>query len=275
MVRPFGKAMLVALFCLAAGAAAAAPRRIVSINMCADQYLIALADRAQIAALSEYSRDASLSFHHREAAAFASVRGNAESILPLKPDLIVGSPSDRFQTRALFHRFGLKIVDLPADDSFADIVDHTRLIARAVGHPARGETLIAQMKADLARLPPASGPKPSAIHYQRQGFVTGTGTLMDEVMRRAGLRNMAGTLGSKVLARVDLETVVAAGPDVILFTDDRRDARDWGAELLRHPALATIRSRQVYVPDNLTVCGGPSFPVAVAALYRAVHRKAL
>ncbi|MBL6938577.1 MAG: ABC transporter substrate-binding protein [Alphaproteobacteria bacterium] len=260
------------LLCVVQAVAAGAPRRIVSTNLCADQYLIALADKDQIAALSEYARDPALSFYAREAQAYPTVRGNAEGILPLKPDLIVGSPSRGLQTRSLLKRFGLGILDIGADNSFADIVEHTRLIADAIGHPGRGAALIAKMQAQLAQIPAlhAAAP-PTAVYYQRQGFVTGPGTLMDEMMRRVGLSNMAIRFADGTLARVDLETIVSAQPDFIIFTNDRRHIRDWGAMLLNHPALAAVRSKRIYVPDNLTVCGGPSYPPATAALSRALH----
>ena len=49
MIRP----LILAIAALTlTGTAHAAPRRIVSLNVCADQYLIALADKGQIAALS-------------------------------------------------------------------------------------------------------------------------------------------------------------------------------------------------------------------------------
>ncbi len=65
---------------------------------------------------------------------------------------------------------------------------------------------------------------------------------MDDMMARAGLRNLAGTLGDKQLAHVDLEAIVAAKPDYIIFTHDQSNVRDWGAMLLRHRRWST-RSR--------------------------------
>jgi iron complex transport system substrate-binding protein len=261
--------VIAALLLWSTAAAAAVPQRIVSATLCGDQYLIALSDKSQIAALSEYARDPTLSFYARTAQAWPIVRGDAESILPLKPDLIVGNP--RFQTAALLRQFGLPILDIGFDNSFDDIVAHTRLIAAAIGHPDRGEALIAKMRAQLAQIPLPHRAGLNAVYYQRAGFVIGPGTLMDEMLHRAGLRNLATQLNGNAISQVDLETLVAAQPDVIVYTNDWRHARDWGAMLLNHPALTTLHSRRIYVPDTLTVCGGPSYPVAVAALYRGAR----
>ena len=56
-------AALVCVFAAGDQAAAetAAPRRVVSFNICADQLVVALADPAQIAGLSPYATDPTLS----------------------------------------------------------------------------------------------------------------------------------------------------------------------------------------------------------------------
>src|SRR5271167_3350439 len=72
--------------------APARPHRIVSLNACADQYLIALADKDQIAALTQFARDPNLSFYAARARDYPYTHGQAEAVLALRPDLIVGSP---------------------------------------------------------------------------------------------------------------------------------------------------------------------------------------
>src|SRR5690606_39297055 len=62
-------------------AEAAAPRRIVSINACADQLLLALADRQQILALTHYARDPNMSFYADRAQGLPTIRGDAEQVL--------------------------------------------------------------------------------------------------------------------------------------------------------------------------------------------------
>src|SRR3712207_9455612 len=44
------------------------PQKVTSLNLCADQLLLALADRQQIASLSRLARDASISFMAEQAA---------------------------------------------------------------------------------------------------------------------------------------------------------------------------------------------------------------
>ena len=177
-------AAVTVLLLAVATTAQAQPRRIVSVNLFADAYLMALADPGQVVALSPFSRDPSMSYYYKEAAAYPSVRTSAEAVLALKPDLVLTSPFLDLETRAMLRRFAIPMTDLGDVKNFSGIVAQTRAIAALVGHPERGEKLIAAMQAQLAAIASPRGQRPIAVHYQRQGYVTGTDTLMDDMMAR-------------------------------------------------------------------------------------------
>src|SRR3546814_10834421 len=77
------------------GAAPTQPRRIVSLNTCADQYVLALADPAQIAALSPYGHDPELSAAVGKARAFRTLKRPEEEVLALRTDLLIDRKSPR------------------------------------------------------------------------------------------------------------------------------------------------------------------------------------
>lgn len=250
------------------------PERIVSMNMCADQYLIALADKDQIAGLTTFARDAEMSFYAERAADYPLSDGRAETVLTLEPDLIIASPYRSPTTRALLDRFELNILELEPAHSFADIVAHTRQIAQAIGHPKRGEALIDAMRAELASMPPTASTA-TALHYQRRGFVTGMETLFSSIMRRVGLRNLAERVGAGSVQDVPLERVVVADPDYLITSLENDTAADLGTELLLHPLLRRQfgPERRLVLPKSLTVCGGPAFPTAVRTLREQIRAR--
>lgn len=270
--------ILLAIICSAALLAVAAPalgapQRIVSLNMCADQYLIALADRDQIAALSEWARDPAMSYQSEAARSYPVATGAAEAVMSLKPDLVIVNRFRRQETQSILKPYGYPTIELRPARTFEDIVDQTREIAAAIGHPERGEALIARMRAELAAIPAPRGRAPVVAHYQRRGFVTGTGTLLDEIMTRAGADNLARSLGRSAVSRITLEEILTARPDYLLYTEQPAPGTDMGTDLLLHPALMEryAPSRRLYVPQALTMCGGPSFPEAVRVLHRQLH----
>jgi iron complex transport system substrate-binding protein len=265
MIRPL---ILAAALSLLTGAASPRPQRpdrpqnIVSLNVCADQYLIALADPGQIAALSSNARDPGLSAAAAQARRFRILRRASEEVLAIRPDLIVGypvgagmiagAPPGRWRT--------LGVPDAP---DYGAIRRQIRDVARAVGHSGRGEALIARMDRELSALPRARRDGVAA-YYQRRGYLTGTGTLVDDLMRRVGLVNLAGKLGKPVLAQVPLEEMVAARPDWLIVESATDRVADQGTEMLHHPALASIP--RISIPQSWTVCGGPAYVRAARAL---------
>ena len=256
-------------------AADALPRHIVSLNLCADQLLIALADRNQIAALTQFSRDPQMSFEAEKAKHYPVIKGSSEEVLALRPDLIIATPFRRTDTLAPLQDRGMKRVDIKDAESISDIYDNIRIVARAIGHPERGEALIRRMNADLDRL---AADRPGhgrvAAYYQRRGYLTGTGTLLDEMLTRLGLVNLARKLGRPALSRVSLEEMIAAKPDFLLLESETRQVTDNGTEMLHHPALLRniAPSHRLYLPQAFTVCGGPSYTVALATLDRMIRQ---
>jgi iron complex transport system substrate-binding protein len=114
-----------------------------------------------------------------------------------------------------------------------------------------------------------------AAYYQRRGYLTGTGTLVDDLIRRAGLVNLAGKLGKPALAHVSLEEIIAARPDWLIVETGSEKVTDQGTEMLRHPALRHIP--RLRLPQAWTVCGGPAYVQAArsiaAQLIGAAHRE--
>jgi len=245
------------------------PQRIVSLNLCADQYLLALADRNQIAGLTRLARDREMSAGAAAAARLPLTGGSAEEVLALRPDLLVAGPQ---RLRSVIARLGgrrIAAIEVPPANSYAAIVAQVRSVALAVGRPERGEALIARMDARLARLPRTVGRGRVAAYYQRRGFLTGTGTLVDELMRRVGLVNLAARRGEPGLARVTLEQMALARPDFLVVETGSDAVVDQGTEMLHHPVLGRIP--RLRLPQAWTVCGGPAYVLAAESLARQLR----
>jgi iron complex transport system substrate-binding protein len=252
--------------------ASARPQRIVSLNACADQYLIALADKDQVAALTRFARDPTLSYYAQRAKAYPISQDEAEAVLALHPDLVIASPYHRVNALTPLKGY-VRVLDLEPAESFDDVVRDTRIIATAIGQTARGEALIASMRARVA----AAGRRPLngvAAEYERGGYITGPGTLMDDLMTRAGLINLARRGHGAQLGQMSLEQIVYARPDFLILTDGGHVGQDEGDLSLDHPALvrAVPPARRLHVPAAMTVCGGPSYPEALERLQAQADR---
>jgi iron complex transport system substrate-binding protein len=255
------------------------PSRIVSINLCADELLVALADRSQIAALSRYAVDPTLSFVAKEAETFRHDAAEAETVVDIDPDLVIAGRFTKLASREMLMRLGYRVVLLDAARSIDQSIAQIRKVAMLVGHPERGETLIADIEAarERARTAAAALPsRPTAAVYQRRGYVTGGETLTGELMTAVGLDNQGGALAGKTGRFVPLERLVTTRPDYLVVASPAADAKDQGTALLAHPALAALYppEKRIVLPEKLTVCAGPSLPAALDWLAAETARAA-
>ncbi len=247
------------------GLAEAAPRRVVSLNLCADQLVMALADRDQIAALSSLARDATVSAAAEVARGLPQTGGTAEEALALQPDLVLLGPLDRLGTGRVLAARGLRVERLPLPTSLAEAAALVRHTAALLGHPERGEALARALDLPAA----GGGTTVSALPYERRGYAAGPNSILGELAARAGFAHAAPATG--LGGFVSLETVVARRPDVLILGEGAPGAADQGAALLAHPALARLYppGRRVVVPDALTLCPGPGFLAAFRLLEEA------
>jgi iron complex transport system substrate-binding protein len=247
------------------------PQRIVSVNLCADQYLLELADPAQIAGVTRNATDPDMSAAAAKARGVHVMRQSAEEVLAIDPDLVIGFVARRGLGGMIADR-DFTMLELDSANDYPTILRQIRMVARAVGHPERGEAMIARMNRELAALPRLGAGKVAA-YYQRRGYMTGTGTLVDDLMKRVGLVNLAGRLGKPPLSQLSLEEMIAARPDYLIVESATDHVADKGTEMLHHPILKDIP--RLRVPEAWTVCGGPAYVRAVRTLteqLRAAHR---
>ncbi|MCW4461045.1 ABC transporter substrate-binding protein [Sphingomonas sp. BT-65] len=245
------------------------PQRIVSLNLCTDQLLMALADRDQIAGLTSHARDAGMSAAATKAQGLPILKASSEQLFAAKPDLILGMPASSHPMLQPLNPNAYRTIDLEYAESYAAIVGQIRTVAAAIGHPARGEALIRRMETELARIP-AAGRGKVAAYYQRRGYLTGTGTLIDDLMTRTGLINLAAKLGKPPLSQVSLEEMVAAQPDFLIVESATARVVDQGTEMLHHPALRRIP--RIAIPQAWTVCGGPAYVLAARSIAEQAAR---
>ena len=247
------------------------PRRIVSLNMCVDELVLRLADLRNIASVTWLSRDPTNSNVAELAARIPVNHGLAEEIIPLKPDLVIAGVYTARTAVAMLKRVAVPLAEIDVPKSLDDVRRQIREVAALVGERDKGEAIIAQMDAGLASLPPPSrSARPRAIVLNPNGVTVGKGTLADEIMRRAGLTNVAAELTIDNYGQIPLETVVANAVDVLILSASRDGPPALATEILRHPVLTALadQTRLVVLPGRLWNCGGPAVVEAIELLTR-------
>ena len=254
-----------ALGWLTPAGAADPPRRIASFNVCADQLVVALADPDQIVALSPNARDPAISVVVDKAANYPLLGRTAEAMVPLKPDLVLVGPWDRPLTQRLLHVLGFRIVNVPLVNDLATGIAQIREIAKLLGHPERGEALIAEIEAARRRLAAAPRPKSlSALLVGNSGYTVGPDSLAGALLREAGLAPPPGAPAGYG-GYVPLEKLIMLRPDFLVMTSIVETPDGQGALYLTHPALRALYppEKRIVLPGRFTMCAGQSLVAAL------------
>jgi iron complex transport system substrate-binding protein len=197
----------------------APPRRIVSTYLAADEILAALVPPGRVAGVSAFADEPAVSnVAGRYPAGVARVRAQVESILALAPDLVcVAGYSDADGLR-LEIGAGLPILRWSRFGSFADVLANVRLLGAAAGADAAAEELARRAETELAALDARMlGVAPvRALYLDPPDFTAGAGTLIDEMLERAGAVNVARRLRLDGAGPIAVEEALALDPDAIV-----------------------------------------------------------
>lgn len=234
--------------------------RVASINLCADQLLLKLADPDQIASVTRFSRNPRTSFMASAARRYPVNRGHAEEVMVHEPDLVLVGQYTRRETVNRLRAVGYRVVELPVPKSLTQVRHQLRRAARLLGHPRRGERLVARLDRTLAEVGKrvSTSPSLSALVLRPNGVTSGEGSLLDSLIRAAGLRNAARQADVGVYGELPLERVVELEPDLLILGNFHPDRPSLAQGVLSHSIFnaMTFERSPIRLPGRLWSCGG-------------------
>jgi iron complex transport system substrate-binding protein len=230
--------------------------RVVSLDYCADQFVMGLADRDQILAVSPHAGRA-FSYLREKADGLPVVRALAEDVIALQPDLVVRSWGGDARALAFYERLGIDVVQIGYASDFEGAARVTKQVGEALGQSARAEALSEQLGFGVTD----TGKR--ALYLTPGGVTAGKGTMVDAIMRAAGLTN---TVDQEGWINLPLEQLVQSPPDRVLaafFGFDEDTASNWS--LSRHPVMQDVleNAETIHLDEARLTC--PAWFVAAEA----------
>ena len=259
-----------------AGAVRAQAERIVSLNLCTDQLVMLLADRANIASVSYTAADGAISAYPELAQGLAVNHALTEEVLAFDPDLVISSTFSMRPTEFLLDRLGHDVIRVPTANSIADIRRNIEMVAQALGVAPRGRAVLDEFDAALAAARGVPDDRrPLAAFYWANGFTSGAGTLPNTALNEVGFRTLADRMGVVGVRQIPLEALLMAEPDVLVISVTR-ETPALANQIFQHPAIARMfgERRVMSLPNNLFNCGTPAIVEAYATL-SALRREML
>jgi iron complex transport system substrate-binding protein len=246
---------------LMTGAVEARPLRVMSLDQCADQYVLALAPDAEVA-LSPRADDPD-AWMRDAARGRPRTRPTLESAIAFGPDVVVRYWGGDARLLARLENSGVRVATLTDAQDFKAVEANIDTVSKALGRPERGQALISRMRDRLAvAAPTANARRGEALYLTPGGFTAGAGTLVDAVLRAAGFANAARSSG---FAPVSVERIALSPPTrfVLGFFDQVR--ADWRGPG-RHPVVRRTSAGRVAaeLPGAVLTC--PAWFAADAAV---------
>lgn len=188
-----------------------------------------------------------------------TVTPDMEQLMALSPDVLMVTNLSLYDQESPYQQLidnGVCVVCVPTSDSIADIQDDIAFVAAVLGETAKGESLIADMQAEVDRIAAiaATITEKKTVYFEISAapymYSFGTGVFLNEMIELIGAENILAD--QEGWLSVGEESVVAADPDVILtnvnYIDDPvqeiKDRSGWDA-------LTAVKDGNVYYIDNM------------------------
>jgi len=264
--RLLWRAAQLALALCCAGAAQAAPQRVVSMNLCTDQLAMLLAEPDQLISVSYLARDPRASSMAQEARAFPANYGRAEEIYLLRPDLVIAGSFTTRATVDMLRRLGTPVAVIDPAYSLDEVRARILEMGAHLGREAAAAQLVAEFDAGLAGITTPETPLRAATYYARS-YTSGTRSLAHEILQAAGLSNIASELGLSAGGILPLEQLAMADPE-FLVTGRDYGGRSRAEDVLDHPVLHHLKTTRAgsSISDRDWVCGTPFVLRAIKTL---------
>jgi iron complex transport system substrate-binding protein len=265
---------MLVIFQVAAQADTAKPQRIASLGLCTDQIVLLLADHSRIVTVNHQATNPAVSYMAAHVGDIPLNQGNAEEIIPLKPDLVLSTHFASPEAVKMLQRLGYRVELLPLPTTVVGIRDMLQQAGEWLGEQEKAKTLINEMDKKIAEAQQRNADKPArrAIIYSPNGYTIGSGTLENDVLLQSGYRNLAADIGVQSFQQISLETLITTKPERIMIDNYAYNQNSLAYSYVNHPVVRHMipEANRMYVPTQLRDCAGPQ--VADEIVWLADHR---
>jgi iron complex transport system substrate-binding protein len=256
---------------------AGTPQRIVSLTPALTEILFAVGAGDRVVGVTEYCDFPPAAKLKPTIGGY--VNPSVESVLALKPDLVLVSPGPGNRDAALaMQRTGLRLEIVPAE-TLEESLAAIELVARYAGVETAGRDLALAVRARLDAVAKrvAGAPRVATFFCIQTDpiFAAGRDTLPSQLLELAGGSNV---VTAQRYPRLDIEAVAGAKPELILQA--RMDLASGAphsedAFWKRWPSIpAVAHGRVIVLPDDLTLRPGPRVADAAEELAGILHGEA-
>ncbi len=229
----------------------------VSLDYCSDQFILSLADREQIMALTSEAVE-SHSFYKNKAQGLPLFKVNSELILHMKPDIVIRNWGGA-KMLPLLKRANITVASAEYGTGPEMLYKNMRHIGAALKQSQRAEDFIDDHKGRLAALKKLTSQGLRAAYIAPGGITAGKNTFVNAIIKLAGLVSFAEEIGLMGWQPLPLEALVQNPPDIIIgsfFNQKNIHVSNWS--LSRHDHIKKMINSipTIIIPGRYLSCNG-------------------
>ena len=231
---------------------------VMSLDYCSDQYVLSLADRTQILALSSAAEDL-YSYHRARAKGLPKSGSTIAEVVMANPDIAVQTYSSAARMDEIAAKAGVTLLNTSYGRDLDTMYSNLSLIAEAIGRKDQADQLIADYMSRLKDIKGASRSELSVAYVTPGGFTGGVGTFINDIIELSGFQSYASLNNYNGWLPLPLEDMIMNPPDVIItsfFDSNMRNQSRWS--LSRHDHLLSMMEKipTIHLPGALMACDG-------------------
>lgn len=197
---------------------------------------------------------------------------NMEALTAASPDVVLVTGGVQADVIAKVEKTGAKVLVVDPKDVEGVYASITQ-VASVLGVPAKGDEVVARMKAELADIEKrVSGEKPKRAFLEigwNPLFTAGKGTLLDDLLTRAGGQNV---VTAPDYVGYSVEQLVKDQPEVYLGTKSSIGDPLTLEQRPGYASLKAVAAGSIYpLDDNLVSRPGPRVVEGVREIAKALH----
>jgi len=252
------------------------PQRIFSATLATDSILLSMVDPSRIVGVTVFAADPSYSFvADKVAGHMAKIEQlNAEVVLASRPDIVLVAFFNNQDVVRQMRDLGLKVYTFTGFSSVLDVIDNIERIGEITGCEAAAAAIVNATYERYGRVAAkiAPRPRPAVLYWDNWGSTAGSESTLHDIIQMAGGDNVAARHGITGWNVIDVESVVAMNPEVIITSY----APEFVQEILNNPALQevpAVKAGRVYFLSNIDAPDHRIFDV-IEELARLLHPEA-
>jgi iron complex transport system substrate-binding protein len=231
---------------------------VMSLDYCADQYVLLLADENQITAVSKDAEEI-FSFYRERAKTLPKSDSSIEEVIALHPDVALQTYSMAAHMSKMTEASQISLVTTNFGSDPQTVYKNVSFVGEAIAQETRAQNFNQNYQSRIDEIISKPTSKLKVVYVTSGGVTSGVGTSVDDIIKLSGFESYAASKGYNGWVSIPLEDLIMDPPDIFIsgfFNENSVNQSNWS--LSRHKRLLKMINEipTITIPSSYIACSG-------------------